>query len=170
MKRGSSLPALLLSLGGMLLMSGCAGGDELAPAPAPTNTDAAATANVISCLTDRGWDVEAEGETSFRANYAEEQRSAYQADLDYCLNEFVEIRTPDSITDEQWADFYAAEAATAECLREHGVSVPETPSLQSLIDSYTAGESWTAWANVDTSQIDSETLAELQTDYPQPLL
>ncbi|WP_104125893.1 hypothetical protein [Cryobacterium sp. Y57] len=123
---------------------------------------------VASCLNEDGWDVVYDPrDNSLSANPA--QPDAYDAAYEECAAPLRgEIREISSWTTEEWASLYEQEGDTALCLREHGVNVPELPTLQSYIDRYTTEDSWTAYRAIGAVG-QSEMYGYLR-DCPQPTL
>ncbi len=131
-------------------VTGCSGGDP-GPAPAPTGGgEQDSTTALVACMQDRGWDArydESDGSMVVQ-DVPEEQQDQYLLDSEDCQAETGFGADPADLTDEQLEELYAHEVATAQCLRDEGVDVPEPSSEQAFKDAYASGSAFSAYAAV----------------------
>ena len=164
-----ALRAVLASALLVLVISSCA-------SPGSNSTDTSgdgidqAAADMVACLTDRGWDVEADpvnGGIS-AIEIPPSQQSAYDADYEECNTEAL-ADLPD-FTRDVAEDFYDDLVASGECLKELGYSVPEPPSKQASVDSMLDGDIidplWDPYSKIAGSGVWEDALEEC----PQPQL
>jgi hypothetical protein len=104
----------------------------------------------VSCLTDRGWDVELE-DGAIVSTMPEAQREAYRADDKECLRG-AGIDPDASATPEELANAYGWYSAIATCLWDHDWSVPDRPSIAEFRSSYNS-DPWIPWSEVPAGDL-----------------
>lgn len=163
--RGASVGTLVIILG--TLLAACAPSHDT---PEQTSvggaTDSSFAERMVACLNAAGWEVSLEpGSTGFEANVPDEQTNRFQASIEACQTSLAGQSSPVSQwTDAQWRDAYAAQLATAGCLRDEGVQIPEAPSLEVFRESFES-DPWLPYAFVN---VDQSRYAELLEACPQP--
>lgn len=123
---------------------------------------------VAACLNEGGWDVDyqpADDSISFTGSTT--QYRAYRKASDACRAQHDgPRRSLSDVSEDEWRGLYDEETATAECLRQSSVSVPEIPSYQTYVERYLAEDPWLAYDSV--GEVSSDRWTELNTDCPQP--
>lgn len=135
-----------------LVLASCASESPAAP-PTPTqdSISSQATQELLSCLSEKGWDVSLGSTGGVHANYPAEQQTAYQADLDSCISYGSYSQTP-TLTEEQLTGLYSAYVKQHDCLVDAGYPVSEAPTLQTFLDT-AATQQWVPWQNLPEDSI-----------------
>lgn len=152
-------------VGAGLLATACTGGAPAPTTPMPTTSSISeqATQELLTCLSDKGWDVSLGDTGGVRANYPAEQQTAYQADIDTCISTGSYSENP-TLTNEQLTGLYEAYVKQYDCLVDEDYPVGELPSLQAFIETAPT-QQWVPWAGLSEDSIPSAL-----TKCPQPPL
>lgn len=119
------------------------------------------------CLIDRGWNVEIAPDGWGVTDLDATQKSAYDADVADCQAETgMASMAPLPDSPERSHRLYEYEADLAECLRDEGFDVPETPSEQVFVDRYKTDNPWFAYATLDPGEVGPERWAEIEATCP----
>ena len=128
-------------------------------APATIDQEAAQVAQIVECLQQRGWDVKLSqpGSTSYDVKRNSNQDSQFAEDQVACDKEAGWVQNPpmSEWIDAQWAQAYAFQRETADCLRGQGYEIPDIPSFQKWQDTFPTEDAWTAYEfvpNVDEQE------------------
>lgn len=138
--------------------------------PASGAAASSAVSSAVECLRDRGWEIVVDSEGFGAPGIPEAQFDAYVADVDECtrLNETIEPL--EDIPPERWEKAYADTVESAQCLRDQGYDIPETPSLQAWRDSYFVDDGasqWVPWGFVPVPSMSGSELRALEAICPQ---
>lgn len=126
------------------------GGCSQPPATAPTTTSpsSARLELVAQCMRDAGWDVEVTWDGSVKGNYPADQRDRWWATMNDCQDQ-AKAQYPEPVADEPgMTAAYEAEIENRDCLVKAGYDIPDPPSLQQYMDTFTTSR-WTAYAALD---------------------
>lgn len=168
MRRGGGVFA-----GALLLVAAC-GGESLGGGSAgerlsPRQVAEQEVRALIACMEGRGWNPiynDDDGLPSLEfIDVPQEQGARMDADMAACRGELGLNEPPGEFSDGQLTEFYEHELATAECLRNLGVDVPEAPSEQVFKDRYSAGDPWGAYEYV--GQVNREMWIRYNQECPQ---
>ncbi|MGF3054547.1 hypothetical protein ACQUSY_11405 [Microbacterium sp. YY-03] len=103
---------------------------------APYISPQEANTKLMACLSENGWDLKAEGTTSYSGNVPPEQWESYKRDLKDCLiQNRIGIDPAPPLTPELARNEYEAQQQTRSCLVSLGLTPPELPSYPVYEDS-----------------------------------
>lgn len=167
MREASLLPRLaavcLVSVG---VLTGC-GSEGAAPGASSPSSSTDGMSAVAACLTQRGWQAtfDPTDQSVEVKGVPDAQRSAYARDNKQCMAQAGQDGPAAPLTDDQLHVVYEHEVATAQCLRELGVTVPQASSEQAFKDAYASGSAFSAYASV--GNVDQETWQQFNEKCPQ---
>lgn len=126
---------MLLAAAAAAALAGCAADDPEADPGATVAPVEDYAANMVDCLTDRGWPVEATEDGGVRTTdgIPTEQGDQYEADRDECSAQFGYDQPP-TVTRAEAEEIFDTLLGVAECMRDRGYSVPERPSEQAFVE------------------------------------
>ncbi len=164
---GASVVAL-----GLLGVVGCTADNAQEAAPAVSESAApAADDATLDCVRDRGWEIVVEEDGWSAPGVTEAQFETYSADVEECSQLHQTVQALEDISPEEWQTGYAETVESAQCLRDEGYDIPETPSFQAWQDSYFAdregSEQWVPWLFVPVDSLSTEEWRELEETCPQ---
>ncbi|MFT4123549.1 MAG: hypothetical protein QM635_06935 [Microbacteriaceae bacterium] len=153
------MAALALTLGGCSAVSAGGSPSRSAVAATPVPTDESEVdATFAECMSERGWTQNSDGGYSI----PNDQLSLLQADIKECTAEIEANIEP--WDDADWEKVYEGNIETANCLIEHGYSVPEQPSFQVFKDTYHTEQTWDPYANIPSDEVQKV----IETECAQP--
>ena len=146
----------LLALSGVatsLTLTSCAPpAPSVPPVPSapPLSRNQELTRQTAACLPTKGWPVTISPDgLSVEVAVPADQATRYESDAAAWRALHPNDPPLRDWSDQQWRDWYNAEAATADCLRRHQVSGPQPPSFQKFKEGHLAGNGWVAWSAFD---------------------
>jgi hypothetical protein len=103
-----------------------------------------------ACMRELGWEVEVDPDGVSRTEVPEAQDDVFNADSDACLKQ-LGVDTARALTDQEVSWLYEYSRISADCLRDAGYAVEDTPSFQRFRDLY-ATNPWFPWSGVPPEQ------------------
>lgn len=110
--------------------------------PTETASDvASADANMVRCMTDKGWEVQLDNDGwSTTVGVPVEQLEQFDSDMDDCRATFGLDQPPPPPTQQEAEEAYdLLTGAVSDCVRELGYTVPEPPSKRAYVENLTSG-------------------------------
>ena len=122
--------------------------------------------SIVRCLRGAGFNAELEGDGRFGMKVTDvppEQAAAYEAATIACEEENPHT-APTELSEAEWQHLYEANLRHADCLRQHGLPVPDASSESSWIES--RGDSWDPSASFE--DVEESERVRLLTACPAP--
>lgn len=143
--------------------AGCASSAPEVPteSPAPITFDVGSRPDfakeMISCLSELGWDVTTGTDGGFSADVPNEQFDVYEADRSDCEQTLGYDTPPPTLSDAQIRDVYPHMLWEWKCLDENGFEPENPPTEQAYIDDYHEyGALWTPYSQYTSTLSDAD--------------
>lgn len=148
--RALSLTSLMI----MLTVSACSPGADRADEASKLPFQTAQEFNTLyqACMAESGWEMSlgADEESVIYDQPTEAQAPLFNADRDACLDSLGQLN-PAPPSQETVLRIYEAQVASAECLREQGASIGDTPSFQEYTETFSSDQ-WSPYLSLSADE------------------